>query len=809
MAKSGHFTDARPACARSLSWDAIMIFCVLFFLAVGRARSDGTNTPAVATRIALTSIDYIGNTREFSLADLDGDGCPECIRLYEDRRTFMVNPLSRVAILGPAFYQGNSIYPIISITPIDIDTLSGNELAIAKRDPSGDSLWIEIYCGYDKSLLLSTTHAVVGRDITEKGDLEGHGWDGSVSSVQAVDLDNDGTKELVVGISVGFDLYPRGIYVYSYPSGKLRWHFLTAGSPAPPQFADADGDGFPEIYFKTITSSNGAVVDGRSDNTSYIYCLYYRGYPIWSQVLGDRFDFTTGNILVGDFDQDGTVDIYYTDLTQNKDFDRQVRVLEKHRASDNEFLKQRSFDGDEVYHQMYVAQLMADSAADLIIDNFVGLLRTADLSVVRIGDFSKASVMLIADIDGYKDGRSEIILSSADSLYIADPELHIIGSLQADPGYRFSEAAHFMRPNGVHCLAMLQTSSSSEKSGIVRFYEVGKAPAGKAGAPAKPVWPYAIMYGLGGFAAGILVGVTIRYARPHFRREPRTAQYENLLTSLADFDHGRMAGKNLDRLLFLFSNLPDSSDKLEKIRPNIHAAVDAYQAFTSSQLDNLADYGRRLKPIQSMVEQLQHHKTELGELLRRYPVADLTLDESANIQSGISAAIAKLKTDIRQIRKAVQNYFTADLLRIIPGVLIATVAQLRQQRVGFRSITTHGGLLRLAFFSEAELASIFEELLSNACDAMDDSEIKELSMSIEFGSDEVTISLSDTGRGLGGVDPEQLFKREFSTKGKRGGFGLYHARQQVGRFGGRIRLYDNEGGPGTTVELVLKAVNNE
>lgn len=809
MAKFGRFTKALCVSARSLSWVSMAIIWAMSFLAAGAVGIETTEPPATATRLALTSIDHLAGNREFSLADLDGDGRPEFIRLFDDRRTFMVNPLSRVAVFGPAFYQGNSIYPIISITPIDIDSLPGSELAIAKRDPSGDSLWIEVYCGYDKSLLLSTTRAVVGQDITEKGDLEGHGWDGSVNSVQAVDLDNDGTKELVVGVTVGFDLYPRGIYVYSYPSGNLRWRFPTAGSPGRPQFADADRDGFPEIYFKTGTSSNGAVVDGHSDDTSYIFSLYYKGYPIWSQILGDRFDFTTGDILVGDFDEDGTVDIYYTDLTRNQDFDRQVRVLEKHRASDNEFLKQRSFDADEVYNQIRAARLEPDSAEVLVIDYFVGILRAADLSIVRVGNFSKASILLIDDIDGRKDGSREIVLSSSDSLYILNPELRTIGAVAADPGYRFSDAAHFIRPDGDHCLATLQASRAADSPGMIRIYEVTKAPASRLPGSTEPIWPYAIMYGIGGFAAGILVGVTVRRTRRRFRREPRTAQYENLLTSLADFDHGRMAGKNLDRLLFLFSNLPDTPDKLEKIKPNIHAAVDAYHAFTSSQLDNLAEYGRRLRPIQSMVEQLQDHKTELGQLLRRYPVADLSLDDSADVQSAVSATIAKLKTDIRKIRKAVQSYFSADLLRVIPTVLIATVAQIRQQRVGFRSITTQGGPLRLAFFSEAELASIFEELLTNACDAMEDSETKELSMSIEFGPEEVTIRLSDTGRGLGGVDPEQLFKRGFSTKGNRGGFGLYHARQQVERFGGRIRLYDNENGSGTTIELVLKAVSHE
>jgi len=809
MAKYGHFIDMRPSCAGSFSWAVVAFLCGLLIIAAGWAHGAGSNLPANSTKLALKDIENFSNVRDFSLADVDGDARPELIRLFEDRRTFLVNPLSRVGFLGPALYQGNSVYPIISITPMDIDTIPGNELAIAKQDPSGDSLWIEICCGSDKNLVLSTTQAVIGRDISEKGDPEGYGWDGSVNSVQAVDLNNDGVKELVVGVTTGFDLYPRGIYVYSYPSGKLLWRFLTAGAPSFPQFADADRDGYPEIYFKTLTSSNGAVVDGRSDDTSYIYSLYHKGYPVWSQILGDRFDFTTGDILVGDYDDDDTEEIYYTDLARNKDFDRQVRVLEKHRAFDNEFLTQRSFDADQVYNQLYGARLNPDSEPVLIINNFIGILRPSDLSIIRTGTFSKATIFLVTNVDGNREGTREIVLMSSDSLYIVNSDLQIIGTAEADPSCRFTQVASFTRPNGDHCLATLEASHISDKPSFMRIYKISKAPASHPGASAKPIWPYAIMYGLGGFAAGILLGVTIRRARRPFRKEPRTAQYENLLTSLADFDHGRMAGKNLDRLLFLFSNLPDTPEKLEKIKPNIQAAVDAYQAFTSSQLDNLAEYGRQLRVIESMVQQLQHHKAELGEELGRCSVSDLMLADCSAKHSGISAAIAKLKTDIRQIRQSVQRYFSADLLRVIPTVLIATVAQLRQQSIGFRSITTQGGALRLAFFSEAELASIFEELLTNACESMEDSETKELSMSIEFSPEEVIIKLSDTGRGLGGVDPDQLFSRGFSTKGKRGGFGLFHARQQVERFGGRMRLYDNENGPGTTVEMVLKAVNYE
>ena len=190
-------------------------------------------------------------------------------------------------------------------------------------------------------------------------------------------------------------------------------------------------------------------------------------------------------------------------------------------------------------------------------------------------------------------------------------------------------------------------------------------------------------------------------------------------------------------------------------------------------------------------------------------IFDLKADDDDPVKSAVAESIGCIQSAIQRVRKIVQSYFSADLLQVIPGVMIAIVSDLRRNGVGFRSIETRGGALRLVFFAEAELAAIFEELLSNACEAMADSNRKELAMTIDFGIDEAVICLSDTGTGLLGADPEKPFRRDYSTKHEKGGYGLYHARQQVERFGGRIKMLDNKDGPGVTVELTLKTVDHE
>jgi sensor histidine kinase regulating citrate/malate metabolism len=99
-------------------------------------------------------------------------------------------------------------------------------------------------------------------------------------------------------------------------------------------------------------------------------------------------------------------------------------------------------------------------------------------------------------------------------------------------------------------------------------------------------------------------------------------------------------------------------------------------------------------------------------------------------------------------------------------------------------------------------------LLSNACDAMENSPKKELTLDVTFRTDEVTITLSDTGPGFDSVDQDHIFSRNFSTHGSDRGYGLYHARQLVERFEGHIRAYNNDPGPGATVEIRVKTQNH-
>ncbi len=785
----------------------ILCASVLLSVEIALAGKDGRDS------IALIRADSRLDVADFYVVDLDGDGLDDFIELFADQRTYMARSFVRERLLGPAMYQANFDYPISSITPVDIDTLPGTEVAVVLRDNEGDSLWVCIVSGSDKRNVLCKTEAVHGKNISDGESHRNPRWDGSVWKCYFADLEGDGTMEIIIPFTVGFGLYPRGIYVYRYPSGKLFWKFRLAGNPLALSFADADGDGNLEIFLRTWACHNGARYEDRMDTAAYAFAVDHLGNELWRTNLGDRFDFPTSNLHVCDCDNDDTLEIYYTVLVASEGYDRQIQLLQKHRAGDNLFLKQRSFDADHRYRGIYSADLDGDGREELIIDDRPTILASGDLSSLKEAGFKMNGIGLIEDIDGDGDNGLEIVLRKRDSLYILDNELNLLAAYQAEYGGHITEVKHFRTPFGKNYLGLIvSTRGTGMPNSVLYLMEITR-PIRVSHLTGliyayRLFWPSVVV----AFVLGLPVGAILyRVFKSSKRRRisKKSAPYENLMTSLATFNHGQMAGKNLNRLSFLFGNLPDNPDKLEEFKPNIEAAIKAYQSFTSVQLSDIAKHAGTLKQLRPIMSHLVKQVESLNQLFERVSVRELTADNGNRFRSLIPEGAAGLKDSINQIERVVQSHFTADPVRVIPDVLSAVAGRLQAQKIGIAYTSITQDIRKPVFFSKAELAAVIEELISNACTAMADAETKKLSMRVDYSEGEVVVAFSDTGYGIRVDDPEKLFSRDYSTKDGDGGYGLFNARQKVERFGGHITIRNNNDGPGATVKLILKTASGD
>jgi two-component system sensor kinase FixL len=115
--------------------------------------------------------------------------------------------------------------------------------------------------------------------------------------------------------------------------------------------------------------------------------------------------------------------------------------------------------------------------------------------------------------------------------------------------------------------------------------------------------------------------------------------------------------------------------------------------------------------------------------------------------------------------------------------------------------------IELVLADRVQIQQVVLNLIRNAMDAMEESQVRELMVSVmPDGGNLVRVSVSDTGQGIAPEITGQLFQPFITTKRHGMGVGLSISRAIVEAHGGRIWVEPNPVG-GTIFHFTLAAVN--
>jgi signal transduction histidine kinase len=247
--------------------------------------------------------------------------------------------------------------------------------------------------------------------------------------------------------------------------------------------------------------------------------------------------------------------------------------------------------------------------------------------------------------------------------------------------------------------------------------------------------------------------------------------------------------------------LGDADEKLASILgKNVQAALS--RAERERRLD---EQNRQLALLNRIVRHDIRNEMQVvlgyGNALREHVDGEAATRLSRLVEAG--EHVVDLTDDLRTLMAAILDERVER-----PVALRSTLAETADRiRAEYESATIRidGEIPAVDVLADDMLGSVFRNLLVNAVTHNDTAE-PHVEVSATAGDGRATVAIADDGPGIPDERREAVFEKEVTDASDAGGVGLYLVRTLVERYGGRVRIEDNEP-RGTVVVLEFETVD--
>ncbi|MEK9972437.1 MAG: ATP-binding protein [Deltaproteobacteria bacterium] len=191
---------------------------------------------------------------------------------------------------------------------------------------------------------------------------------------------------------------------------------------------------------------------------------------------------------------------------------------------------------------------------------------------------------------------------------------------------------------------------------------------------------------------------------------------------------------------------------------------------------------------------------ELARQLHQEIDMDATCSRVSLLVKRCSAIIEHMRNYSRRTEETHSQ--TQIINQLLKNTLLLVEPQLK--RIGGKLELHLGHDLPFVRGNDIQLEQVFINLCNNACDAMEQSKERILTIQSMAEGDAVVVRVSDTGTGMRPEVQERIFESFFTTKSadKGTGLGMSISQNIIEQHGGRI-LFQSEEGKGSTFEVRL------
>ena len=745
-------------------------------------------------------IQVIDGVRYIVFADFDGDGNEEYFYTSVVKGLLLVDFDGQEAITV-SHIVGESKVGIFQA----LDFIGDPSPEIFIPIKNKNLAWVEIwhvnssYKGIECNFILRT-EPVSGTDITNDGE-----WDGKFEQFQIINLNEDDQKDFIGCMKTGWDLEPRSIIAFDGKTGKILWKFPTAGIPYLPLCFDVDNDKKMEIIFGTWAPGNGNVSNNMTDSLSYLICLNNKGEIIWKNEMGGIR--TATKYCVNDIDNDDEAEIICTFAAGDKKGKPIKFGLKILNAGTGKTEKRILLNFE--FWQPFIADLDRDNESEIIITDTHGYIYifNKELKLIKSSQLgTKLEACKIFNIiDLNNDGSNEIIVGVENKLFVLNDQLVKIGEYHSN--MNITDAHYFEHPFYGELISITQSSLEEFRNSILLKIANHSPDILSVSKNRFNTVLLFVIFVLGVVSTLIVLKIIPLYLkRTSHSGSGRVKRHrDNLLETLAAFGHGKTATANLDRICFLFKNLPKNESPSREYRKRIDETLTTYFEFTSNQINNILKISHYAKIEIGCLNILEKNRKKLEKILEDYRNSRIKQNQMIKLSQSVLESVESLEENIEKIHDDIARFYKTDISAAVNEVLNAISPDLRKNDIKFKNFLIEGDVETKGFIDKTDFMTIFEELISNAISSMIESTKKEINIIIKTTDNKIFIEIIDTGCGIKKENKKNIFDRDYSTK-KAGGFGLFHAKITLSKYGAKIKVLESELKIGTTIQIEIKKI---
>lgn len=629
--------------------------------------------------------------------------------------------------------------------------------------------------------------------------------EGSIAVADCRDIDGDGRLEVYISFNTfQREPYPRSLRVFDGPTGVELHRFDMGPHLAWLSFLE-EPQRESRIIISTFAADNGAEWNGTADSLSYVFCFHPDLTLDWKRIVTGKAAWC--NTAVGDIDNDGVMDIILTRTLGSEE-------LNEADAGDTWSVRRLDpYDGGRTVREctLYtgvdyprLADLDRDGRREIIVvgqDSHLYIL-DHELNVLKNIDRRFHDMLhLVADLD--RDGSKEIICSGAGMLFVYDCE----GDLKAETPFNPTETTRKIEIASVEG----ETYITAVNERTLSFYSYEQNPL------SAQISGYLERFGMfkGGAAVliivGIIIGLTgsllllrscVRQPGVDDDEEKSIEANEELLTAMTAYSHGGASLRVINRLSFYLTNWERAMESGDEQKRTFDDLVSSYTGSILPELKRIVVTAKKAGVDRQHLQDMLNNAEGSRDVLARLVTARAGSDENGATAANALGALDTVDQCIAAVREHLRSIFRCPIVSVTIRAISRRREELEQLGIEPAVIFT-GAENEYAFVSSLVFEKIMDNLTLNAVRAMEDDPDASLEIAVTNDNIYLQIDVADNGCGIPDGDAEKIFDRQYSTKPD-GGFGLYYAREQLARFGGKIFVEASSPDSGTTFRIILR-----